>query len=43
LRRFASALAQNNICVIGIDRGVEQTTAAGNNSPPFNKIVNQLL
>src|SRR6267142_2945425 len=42
-QRFASAPAQDGISIIGIDRRVEQRTAAGNSSTPLNKIGNQLF
>src|SRR5216683_50539 len=42
-QRLARALAQNSVSVIGIDRRVEQWTAAGNDSAPLDKIRNQLL
>src|SRR5258707_10533143 len=39
----ARTLAQNRISIIGIDRRVQQRTAAGNDSAPLDKIRNQLL
>jgi hypothetical protein len=40
---FTSALAQNNISVVGIGRRVEQGTAPRDGSAALNKIRNQLF